>query len=193
MSHAVPIQPLIFHWRHDVNADVYDYDQRKATFKARCTQFYRPAVGDVTMPPNTGKYYWELITTGENLRVGVCTTNADLRGEMGRAPGLYSLTAQNGACETEGRELKRLWRLLVPVAGGTFGFCWDSDNGTLQAWFNGEFIGTMLHEKFELKGKTVSPCVGIAGIEDNNRNIGIGMKSALVNEHPRIPKVIHSL
>lgn len=191
-AEAQAVKPLVFKWREEVNPDVYDYDGSKVTFKARGTLLYRPAVGNVVLQPNTGKHYWEYTTTGENMRVGVCVADADLSGEMGKARGLYSLNMQNGACEIEGRELKRLWRLLVPVAGGHFGFCWDSDNGTLQAWFNGEFIGTMLHDKFELKGKAVSPCIGIAGIEDNNRNIGFGMKACLVLPTPHVPKVIYT-
>jgi hypothetical protein len=78
------------------------------------------------------------------------------------------------------------------VSGGHFGFCWDSDAGVLQVWFNGEFAGTCVHKDFGLAGKTVRPIAGIAGVEDNNRDIGTGMKAVVVVQPTLIPKPVLS-
>ena len=113
---------------------------------------------------------------------------ADLSAEAGTDPKSWVLYMQLGTCEHEGKELKKLWRLVVPVSGGHCGFLYDSNNGTLQVYFNGEFHGTAFVEGTGMKGLAVCPCVAIAGIEDNNRDIGFGQKRAVVIEQPRLPR-----
>ncbi len=185
-------KPVSFTWKKDINADIYTVDENKTSFNAKGDRYYRPSIADIEFKPNTGKYYYELIINNDNVRVGVCTPGCDTSAIMGEGSGLYSLNMQTGACESAGQEKKKLWRIVTPCCGGRLGFVWDSDNGTLQGWFNGEFIGTMFHEAFNLKGQTVSPCVGIAGIEENNRNIGEGMKCVVVEKNPEAPSVTFS-
>lgn len=185
-------EAVSFKWKKDVNPDTYEVDGFKTSFRAKCTDYYRPSIGDIQFRPNTGKYYYEILINSDNVRVGLATPGCDTAAIMGEGAGLYSLNMQTGACEAEKIERKKLWRIVTPCCGGKLGFCWDSDIGTLQGWFNGEFIGTMFHQDFNLKGQIVSPCVGIAGIEDNNRNIGEGMKCCVVVERPEVPSVIHS-
>ena len=185
-------KPATFGWKASVNNDIYVVDGKKTSFRAKGTRYNRPAVADVVFKPDTGKYYYELIINSDNMRVGLATPEADTAAAMGEGKGLYSLNMQTGACESQGCEKKKLWRMVTPSCGGRLGFCYDSDRGTLQGWFNGEFIGTMFHEDFALKGQSVSPCVGIAGIEENNRNIGEGMKCCVIVESPVVPSVIYS-
>ena len=191
-SSSAPPKPVSFKWKKDVNSDVYEVTDNKTAFKAKGTQYYRPSIADIEFAPNTGRYFYEILINNDNVRVGLATPGCDTSAIMGEGAGLYSLNMQTGACEIEKTEKKKLWRIVTPCCGGKLGFCWDSDNGTLQGWFNGEFVGTMFHQDFNLKGQAVSPCVGIAGIEENNRNIGEGMKSCVVVENPSVPSVIHS-
>jgi hypothetical protein len=186
-----PMQPTAFEWQNDVNG-IYQVAGRKCSFIANGTALYRPVAAAALLRPHTGKHYNEISVNGDNMRLGLATDDADLSGEMGKAKGLYSLDLPSGVCSIDGQELKRLWRLVVPVSGGHFGFCWDSDKGLLQVWFNGEFAGTCFHSDFGLKGKTVRPIVGIAGVESNNRDIGVGMKSAVVEDPARVPKPVLS-
>jgi hypothetical protein len=177
---------VTYRWK-SVNADVYRIDGNVAAFQGNNTQYFRPVVGDLEMPPNTGKYFYQVTSTGDNMKVGLCTADADLSAEIGKGRGTYSCYLHTGGCEMNGQEFKRIWRLLVPVCGGMFGFLYDSDLGTLQLFLNMEFQGTIITEQCGLKGKTVMPCFGVAGIEDNNHSIGTGMKSLTVGP-PRVPK-----
>lgn len=183
--------PTTFNWQPD-DKGRYTVDGSKCAFTANGTEYYRPAFADKVFEPNTGKHYYEVVVNVDNMRLGVATEGADANGEMGKAPGLYSLDLQTGSCAVDGNELKRLWRLIVPVSGGRLGFCWDSNEGLMQLWFNGEFAGTCFHKEFGLKGKAVRPIVGIAGIEANNRDIGFGMKSAVVELPAVVPRPVLS-
>lgn len=176
------VKPVSFNWSKA--SPYYEIAGEKVAYKAGGDKQYLPVMGGLEMKPNTGKYFYEIYVNCDNMRIGLCTASANLEGEMGKIPDVYSLNLQTGACEVNGQELKKLWRLVVPVSGGIFGFVYDSDAGTLQLYFNEEFHGTVFNEKFDLKGKSVFPCVGIAGIEANNRNIGVGMKAAVVNKEP---------
>lgn len=182
---AAQVKLSVFEWNR-ANTDLYSLEGPKVVFKAGGTDLYRPVLGSLEMKPNTGKYFYEIRTNGENMRIGVATAGADLNGEMGAIPEVYSVNLQTGACQVNGETRKKLWRLVVPVAGGVFGFLFDTDNGTLQLYFNEEFHGTPFNDKFDLKGKTVYPCVGIAGVELHNRDIGVGKKCAVVTEKPEL-------
>ena len=187
----VPMVPCAFEWQPDTHGR-YDVAGNKASFVANGTEFNKPVVAATSFAPNTGKHFYEIVVNCDNMRLGLATDDADLSAEMGQGNGLYSLDLQSGACTVGGVEKKRLWRLIVPVSGGRFGFCWDSDKGLLQVWFNGEFAGTCFHQDFGLKGKTVRPIAGIMGIEANNRDIGVGNKS-VVSEMPKVvPKPVLS-
>ncbi len=178
-----------FRWK-PVNADIYDFSEETATFHALGTKYFRPAVGNLEMKPNTGKYFYQMTVTSDNMKVGLCTSDADMLAEMGHGNGLFSCFLQTGACEAAGVEYRRLWRLLVPTSGGILAFMYDSDEGTLQLFLNTEFCGTIVTAECGLKGKTVYPAVGIAGIEEHNNIIGNGMKKAVVGTVPRLPKGI---
>eukprot|EP00672_Neobodo_designis_P023289 CAMPEP_0174850152 /NCGR_PEP_ID=MMETSP1114-20130205/19071_1 /TAXON_ID=312471 /ORGANISM="Neobodo designis, Strain CCAP 1951/1" /LENGTH=186 /DNA_ID=CAMNT_0016084589 /DNA_START=77 /DNA_END=637 /DNA_ORIENTATION=- len=183
--------PCEFEWQPDA-AKRYTVNGGECKFNAGGTDLYRPVAASTTFAPNTGKHYYELVTNCDNMRLGLATDDADLDAEMGKGNGLYSLDLQTGSCCIAGEEKKRLWRLIVSVSGGRFGFCWDSDQGVLQVWFNGEFAGTCFHKDFGLEGKAVRPICGIAGIEDNNRDIGTGMKAVVCVKPNLIPKPVLS-
>ena len=186
---TVPMVPIALTWDTAVNESLYEFtqDNRSGAFKAHGTTLYRPMVAEQVLAANTGKHYWEMAVNSDNMRIGVCTAGADTDAEMGQGKGLYSLNLQNGNCETEGKQLKQLWRIMMPGSGGKISMCWDSDNGTLQTWLNHEYLGSMVHEAFGLKGQDVRACVGIAGIETN---IGIGMKAAVFQEKVTLPKPV---
>lgn len=186
-----PLKPVTFNWAPDAHGR-YEIQGPKATFIANGTEQYRPFVSETTFQPGTGKHFYEIAVNCDNMRIGLAVPDADLNAEMGVGKGLYSLNLQTGACVHQGTELKRLWRLITPVSGGIFSFCWDSDAGILQAWFNSEFIGTPFNKDFNLQGKAVRPIGGIAGIEANNRDIGVGMKSMVVLKPERVPKPVLS-
>jgi hypothetical protein len=192
MADNAPIKPAVFTWNTGVNENLYEYtqDNKSGAFKAHGTTFHRPMIANEVLSANTGKHYWEMAVNSDNLRVGVCTADCDTDSEMGTGRGLYSLNLQNGNCEIEGKQLKQLWRIMMPGSGGRVGLCWDSDNGTLQAWLNHEYLGAMIHEAFAMKGKDVRPCAGIAGIETNNRIIGVGMKAAVFQDSVTLPKPV---
>lgn len=183
------MKPCTFEWMTDNPR--YNTSGNVTKFKEGGTEFYRPVLGATVFEPFTGKHYWEVAINVDNMRLGVATLDADTNAEMGLGKGLYSINMQNGSCQIEGEEKKKLWRLIMATAGGRLGFCWDSDNGTLQLWYNDEFQGTGIHADFGLKGKPVRAAVGIAGVEANNRDIGVGMKAAVVLPVPqRVPKTV---
>ena len=183
------IKLIHFTWEKGNDA-IYDLSGGTARFKEGVTELYRPAVSSFELKPGTGKYFWECHVNHENLRMGVCTADVDLNGEMGQTPGSWSVNIQTGACETDGKEFKRLWRLIVPVSGGTFAFLYDTDAGTMQIYFNNEFHGTAFNQDAGLQGKTVRFAVGIGALETHNRNIGIGKKRVIVKENPELYNTI---
>src|SRR3989338_1789975 len=105
-------KPVSFGWKTDVNPEVYTVDGKKTTFKAKSDKLYRPSISDVVFAPNTGKYFYELIINNDNVRVGLSVAGCDTTAIMGEGRGLYSLNMQTGACESEGSEKKKLWRIV---------------------------------------------------------------------------------
>jgi hypothetical protein len=186
-----PMVACEFEWQPDAHGR-YAVNGKKANFIAGGTEYCRPVIATKAFQPNTGKHYYELVVNGDNMRLGIATDDADLNTEMGQGEGLYSFDLQTGACVIKGVEKKRLWRLITPSSGGKFGFCWDSDKGLLQVWFNGEFAGTCFNKDFDLNGKVVRPIAGIAGVEANNRDIGTGMKAVVVEMPAKVPKAVLS-
>ena len=180
---AKDVAPITFRWAKASN--LYEISDNKVAYKAGGQLQHRPVVGDLALKPNTGKYFWEVYVNCDNSRVGLAFDDADLEGELGKSAGTISINLQTGAVECGGEEKKRLWRLVTPVSGGFFGFVYDSNNGTLQLYLNEEFHGTAIHEAFNVKGKTVYPCVALAGIELHNRDIGQGKKVAVVTQEPQ--------
>lgn len=183
---STDVKPVVFSWDAKINSDLYDVQGQRATKKTGDEEYF-PLVAAQTFQPGSGKYYWEVAVNGDNMKLGVCTDDADMKATLGVGKGLHSLSLYTGACESEGQKKKTIWRLVTPAAGGKFGFVWDSDKGTLQVWFGNEFMGTAVTEDFGLAGKAVRPCVGIRAIEHNNRTIGIGMKAAEVLSNPLVP------
>lgn len=177
------IQPVSFSWGKSSSA--YELTGNTATFKAGGQNRHRIAVADFSMPPNSGKYFYEIYLNCDNSRVGLAFDDANVEAELGKDAGAVSVNLQTGVVECAGVEKKRLWRLVTPVAGGFFGFVYDSNAGTLQIFLNEEFHGTAVHELFEVKGKTVYPCIGLAGVEMHNRDIGVGKKVAIVTKDPQ--------
>lgn len=177
------VHAVSFSWAR--SSALYTIAGSDVTYNAGGTELYRPVVGDLAMRPNTGKYFYEFRVNCDNTRVGICTENVALDGEMGKIPECWSINLQTGAVEVGGQEVKRLWRLVTPVAGGVCGFVYDSDKGTLQLYFNTDFQGTAVTEALNVRGLTVYPVVGVAGVEANNRNIGFGKKGAFITTQPK--------
>ena len=188
MSDKKSIKCVDFTWSKA--SDLYELSGYQVNYKAGGTDQYRPVMGSLSIAPNTGKYFFEYRINCDNTRVGFCTDQVDLDAEMGQASDCASLNMQTGAVETNGIEVKRLWRQVTPISGGLMGFVFDSQDGTCQVYFNGEFIGTAFSAECSLQGKTVFPCVGMAGMELNNRNIGTGKKIATVTQSPALYKTM---
>lgn len=189
MSKSKQVTPCAFNWARSSN--LYKLDGGAAVYNAGGNLQYRPVVGDLAMAPNTGRYFYEIRVNCDNTRVGICGANIDLDGEMGKIADCVSLNLQTGQVEFNGVEVKKLWRLVTPVSGGRFGFVYDSDEGTLQIYLNNEYHGTAVGAEVSFKGKTAFPCVGLAGLEMSNRNIGIGKKHAIVNQQPEISYTLY--
>jgi hypothetical protein len=189
MPPRTDIKCVSFAWEK-ADPALYDLQGGTARFREEAKELYRPALAALELKPNTGKYWWEWHANHENLRMGVALADCDLSSEMGKGAGTWSINIQTGVCETNGKEFKKLWRLIVPVSGGKFGFLYDTDNGTMQIYFNGEFHGTAFNADAGLKGLTVRPAIGIGALEAHNRNIGIGKKRVIVREDPEL---VHNL
>jgi len=186
------IKLITFDWTKH-NDSIYHFitdSKKQINFKAHGKEFFRPVVGGQVMEPNTGKYYWEYKVNGDNMKCGVCNPDIDAGTELGTDSKSWTCYVQTGSCEHNGQELKKAWRLIVPVSGGHFGFVLDTNIGTLQLYFNDDFHGTIFNEQSGLKGQRLCPCVGIAGMEENNRDIGFGQKKATVMESPVLPRTL---
>ncbi|CUF98164.1 Hypothetical protein, putative [Bodo saltans] len=182
MVNPKDVQPVAFEWTSA--SDLYELKGASFAYKAGGADQYRPVMGGLPMKPNSGLYFYEFRVNCDNTRVGICTAEVDVRGEMGKIPKCWSINLQTGAVEVNGVEVKRLWRLVTPVSGGVCAFIYDSNKGTLQFYFNEEFHGTAVNDANAVH-ETVFPCCGVAGVEANNRNIGVGVKGAIVNPTPR--------
>eukprot|EP00758_Cryptobia_borreli_P007144 Tbor_TRINITY_DN5252_c3_g3::TRINITY_DN5252_c3_g3_i2::g.16142::m.16142 len=164
---------------------LYEINGTAVNYKENGEDKYRPVIGSLAMPPNTGEYFFEYYINCDNTRVGLCTDKVDLNGEMGKLQNCQSLNIQTGVVDVNGKEVKRIWRLVAPISGGKVGFLVNTNDGSAQFFWNGVFMATCFDVADNLKGQTLYPCVGIAGIELNNRNIGFGKKSAVVTVDPK--------
>jgi len=181
-------KPIAFSW--EKASDLYTLNGGTATYNAGGTDSNRPVIGSYEMKPNTGRYFWEIRLNCDNSRIGLATTSAEVHSEMGKTPDVVSINLQTGSVEVGGVEKKRLWRLVTPVSGGVFGCCYDSSTGVMQLYLNEEFQGTAINDSCQLKGKTVFPCVGLAGVELHNRDIGVGKKYAAVTAKPQLYRTL---
>lgn len=144
---------------------------------------YWTAIAKEGFAPNTGLHYWEMAINTDNLKVGLATEDAPTDSEMGHNDKTWAVYIQTGECEHNRKERlkggvengvhRRMWRLVVSIAGGRFGCLLDTNEGTLRLFFNGEYQGIAFDG---LKDKTLHPAVGIMACEDNNRTIGTGGK-----------------
>jgi hypothetical protein len=182
------IKPVSFSWFKACG--LYELREGTVLYKAGGADPHRPVLGSFECAPNTGQYFYEFRVNCDNARVGVATAAVDLSGEMGKVPHCWSINLQTGIVEYNGEEKKRLWRLLTPVSGGVCGFVVDTNQGTLQFYFNGEFQGTAVTTEFSFQGAAVYPCVGVAGVELNNRDIGVGKKGAFVTMQPKVYRTL---
>eukprot|EP01059_Diplonema_ambulator_P026702 TRINITY_DN4410_c1_g1_i1.p1 TRINITY_DN4410_c1_g1~~TRINITY_DN4410_c1_g1_i1.p1 ORF type:complete len:212 (+),score=37.68 TRINITY_DN4410_c1_g1_i1:81-716(+) len=201
---AKRITTCSFVWDKFSNAYEVDGTKKKLTFKhapqpstgPKPGSMYHTVLASQAMVPNTGKYYWEFAASVDNLKIGVALSDCPTDVEMGYNNKSWSVYIQTGECEHDRQERlkpegvqRRLWRLVVPISGGKFGCLLDTKNGTLQLFFNGEYQGMAFDEASGIKGKTVYPAVGIAGIEDNNRAIGFGKKYCHILDDAVAPKI----
>ena len=89
-----------------------------------------------------------------------------------------SINLQTGAV-VNGVEVKRLWRLLVPVSGGKCGLSWMQPGWIqflLQRRVSRDDCGGLDSSGGAWKDAVLFPCVGVSGLKSFNRNIGVGMK-----------------
>lgn len=100
-------------------------------------------------------------------------------------PHVVHLEVHSSRVFVNGQEVKQLWRLFVPTAGGLFGFVVDTEEGVVQLFFNKKYAGTVFDPSAKLKGLTLYPCVGFAGSDTNNRNIGSGIFGATISRPQR--------
>eukprot|EP00754_Rhynchopus_humris_P036789 Rhum_TRINITY_DN18881_c0_g1::Rhum_TRINITY_DN18881_c0_g1_i1::g.168667::m.168667 len=193
-----------FKWEQYSDAYEVDDSGKKLVFKYMAQPqtgpvpgtMYHTCIGSQAFEPNTGKWYWEFTTAQDNFKIGVALKDAPTNQEMGYNSKSWAVYIQTGECEHDRQERlkpdgvqRRLWRLVVPISGGRFGCLLDTKNGTLQLFFNGEYQGMAFDEASGIQGKTIYAAVGIAGVEDNNRAIGLGKKYCHVQDNAECPHI----
>ncbi|CAD2214459.1 hypothetical protein AGDE_11459 [Angomonas deanei] len=82
------------------------------------------------------------------------------------------MEVQTAKAYVNGQFKKQLWRLFVASSGATFGFVVDTNLGVVQLFVDKVYQGLLFDESCNLKGVRLCPCVGIAGMDMHNRNIG---------------------
>eukprot|EP01002_Notosolenus_urceolatus_P013673 NODE_4559_length_788_cov_55.621110_g3789_i0.p2 GENE.NODE_4559_length_788_cov_55.621110_g3789_i0~~NODE_4559_length_788_cov_55.621110_g3789_i0.p2 ORF type:complete len:229 (-),score=66.01 NODE_4559_length_788_cov_55.621110_g3789_i0:100-765(-) len=138
----------------------------------------------------SGKHYFEVHISCDNIRIGVATKDANTKAELGSDSNSWAVDLQTGDIFTKRSDRRdpegvfgQLYKLLVPISGGRVGIYLDCDNGNLAIFFNGEYQG-MACGKGELKGKgPLYPSVGIGGLE--------GKKVALPRFATYLPKIFN--
>ncbi|RNF22913.1 uncharacterized protein Tco025E_02979 [Trypanosoma conorhini] len=196
------IPTVTFEWARA--GDAYTIHGPKVVHKGGGESPYRPVVGDLTLIPGNGKVFYEITTNTDACKLGLCTKGAfrtveELEVELGKkwdtstygeAPSCdecWMFNCQTSTVEVNGEERKRLWRLSVPVSGGNFGFLVDTDEGRVQLFFKDVYQGVVFETSLGLRGKALHPCVGLEGMDMNNRNIGEGNNAAFVTPLCKAP------
>ncbi|ORC85192.1 uncharacterized protein TM35_000371650 [Trypanosoma theileri] len=198
------VTSVTFQWARAGNT--YTLQGNQVLHKGGGVAPYRPVIGDLAISPGRGKLFYEIRTNTDGCKIGLCTeeafhTEVELQDvELGKKyipsepsdklppnPNCWVFNCQTSTVEVNGEEKKKLWRLFVPVSGARFGFLVNTDEGIVQLYVNDEYQGILFDSSLGLKGKTLFPCIGLAGMDMNNRNIGFGNKSATVSPVKRFP------
>eukprot|EP00992_Anisonema_acinus_P006689 TRINITY_DN2191_c0_g1_i1.p1 TRINITY_DN2191_c0_g1~~TRINITY_DN2191_c0_g1_i1.p1 ORF type:complete len:216 (+),score=64.46 TRINITY_DN2191_c0_g1_i1:54-650(+) len=151
-------------------------DKRRVYFKGDPQKQYRPVIGDKGF--SDGKHYWRVQTPCDNMRVGLATAGCPLDQEIGTSEHSWCIDLQTGdvwhnAEDTRARSIyvpapnavARLYKIVVPISGGTVGFKLDMDEGEVQVFFNTEYMGLLIKDP-NLKDKgPLFPAVAIGGLE----------------------------
>lgn len=179
---------------------IYTLRGSSVTHSGGAQQMNRPVIGDLAMPPATGRYYYEVRVNTASFKIGLCTqgaypTDKDLEAcELGQQlPAAQQqqqqpkqtvavLDGETSRVFVNGKEVKQLWRLFIATCGALFSFVVDTDDGVVQLFVDKKYAGVVFDGSADLRGKTLYPCVGIAGLDTHNRSIGTGKQSAVVNE-----------
>lgn len=151
-------------------------NKRRVFFKGDPTKQYRPVVGSLAM--KEGKHYWRVQCPCDNMRVGITTANCSLGEEVGTNAESWCIDLQTGDVWHNSEDTKahsiyipaphavaRLYKLVVPISGGTCGLKLDLDEGVLLFYFNEEYMGVVIKDIDLKKRAPFFPCVAIGGLE----------------------------
>lgn len=160
------------------DASVYylSENKRRVFFKGDTSRQYRPVIANKGF--SEGKHYWRVQTPCDNMRVGVCTGQCPVDQEVGTNAESWAIDLQTGDVwhnteDTKTRSIyiaaphamARLYKLVVPISGGTCGFKLDLDEGTLLFYFNEEYMGVVIKDPALKKKGPLFPFVSIGGLE----------------------------
>eukprot|EP00994_Dinema_validum_P003871 NODE_1887_length_819_cov_224.157143_g1488_i0.p1 GENE.NODE_1887_length_819_cov_224.157143_g1488_i0~~NODE_1887_length_819_cov_224.157143_g1488_i0.p1 ORF type:complete len:220 (-),score=57.70 NODE_1887_length_819_cov_224.157143_g1488_i0:160-756(-) len=151
-------------------------NKRRVNFKGDPTKQYYPVIADKGF--SEGKHYWRVQTPCDNMRVGLATKDCPVDQEIGQNEHSWCVDLQTGdvwhnAGDTRAHSIyvpapeavARLYKIVVPISGGTVGLKMDMDEGLVQLFFNTEYMGPLIKDpKLKEKGP-LYPCVAIGGLE----------------------------
>lgn len=177
---------VTFKWARACQA--YSLQGQSAIHSGGGLYMNRPVLGDLAMPPGTGRYFYEVRVNSASCKLGVCTqgaypTDKDLEAcELGTLPQhdprneqrVATIDGQTSRVYVNGKEVKHLWRLFVATCGALFSFVVDTDEGLVQLFVDKKYVGMVFDASAGLKGKTLYPCASLAGLDMHNRSIGTG-------------------
>lgn len=88
---------------------------------------------------------------------------------------------QTSKVVVNGKELKQMWRTVIPAAGILLSFMVDTDFGVVQLFVDKKYAGLLFDPSCNLKDKTLVPCCSLGGLEENNRFLPKGHCCAIVS------------
>jgi hypothetical protein len=162
--------------RFDPAAYYLSDTKRRAFFKGDHTKHYRPIIANKSF--SEGVHYWRVQVPCDNMRVGLCTANCPIDQEMGTNKESWTVDLQTGDVwhnteDTKTRSIyvpaphavARLYKLVVPISGGTAGLKLDLEEGTLMLYFNEEYMGIVIKDPNLKKKAPFFPCAALGGLE----------------------------
>lgn len=133
-------------------------------------------LGAVGPLPNAGDDSERALTSGNYAMVD-STDNPDEAVESVVA----IFHGQGSKVVVNGKELKQLWRTVIPAAGVLLSFIVDTDFGVVQLFVDKKYAGLLFDPSCNLKGKSLVPCCSLGGLEENNRFLPKGHCCAVVS------------
>ncbi|KAG8348067.1 hypothetical protein TRVL_01117 [Trypanosoma vivax] len=197
MNEKYPAASVTFTWKRA--AHVYAVNGAEVIYRGD-TGPYLPVIGDLNMPPDSGKYFYEIRTNCFTCKVGVCAVDTfpedvelqsvelggppTVSGRNSTQPNLHHcllFNCQSSMVELNGSEVKSLWKLFVPTSGARFGFLVDTNEGIVKLYVNDVYGGIIADPTTGLKGVTLCPCIALVEVALNNAIVEGGRLGAFVS------------